>query len=264
MIQNVTIGQYFPGNSFMHRLDARLKLVLTITLIVLIFFIHSVWGYVSVTVLLMLMIISSKVSFKFVLKSIKSMWLVILIAFVLNAFFVKGETTLFQWSFIHIYTESVLRATEMAVRLILLVLISTMLTFTTSAKEITDAIESLFRPLAKIKFPVHEMALMMSIALRFIPTLVEETDRIMKAQTARGASFDSGSLISRMKDMLPVLIPLFISAFKRAEELALAMEARCYHGGENRTRLKVFKLGGIDYIAMIIIAAQIVFIALGY
>ena len=143
-------------------------------------------------------------------------------------------------------------------------LISTMLTFTTSAKEITDAIESLFRPLAKIKFPVHEMALMMSIALRFIPTLVEETDRIMKAQTARGASFDSGSLISRMKDMLPVLIPLFISAFKRAEELALAMEARCYHGGENRTRLKVFKLGGIDYIAMIIIAVQIAFIALGY
>ncbi len=264
MMQNITIGQYFPGNSFVHRLDARLKLILAIALIILIFFIKTVWGYLSIAGLLFIIIVCSRVSFKFVFKSVKSMWLVIVIAFVLNAFFVKGNTVLFEWEFIHIYTESILRATEMAVRLVLLVLISTMLTFTTSAKEITDAIESLFKPLGKIKFPVHEMALMMSIALRFIPTLIEETDRIMKAQMARGASFDSGSLIARMKDMLPVLIPLFISAFKRAEELALAMEARCYHGGENRTKLKVFKLCGIDYIAMIVIAAEILFIAFGY
>lgn len=263
MLQNVTIGQYFPGNSLIHRLDARLKLVLMLALIVVIFFVHTVWGYLSMAVLLLSMILLSRVSLKMVLKNIQSMWMVLLLAFVLNAFFVKGETMLWSWKFIHIYRESLLRATEMTVRLILLVLISTMLTFTTSAKEITDAIESLFRPLFKIGFPVHEMALMMSIALRFIPTLVEETDRIMKAQTARGASFDSGSLISRMKDMLPVLIPLFVSAFKRAEELALAMEARCYHGGDNRTRLKVFHLKGIDYFAMGIVAAEIVLIAFG-
>lgn len=263
MMQNVTIGQYFPVNSFMHRLDARLKLVLTIVLIVMIFFVRSILGYASVAVLVAAMILGSKIPFKMALKSVKSMWLVIVMAFVLNAFFVKGETVLVEWQFIRIYRESLLRAVEMAVRLVLLVMISTMLTFTTSAKEITDAIESLFRPLAKIKFPVHEMALMMSIALRFIPTLMEETDRIMKAQTARGASFDSGNLFSRIKDMLPVLIPLFISAFKRAEELALAMEARCYHGGDNRTRLKVFKLKGIDYLAMLIIAAEMAFIISG-
>lgn len=264
MIQNITLGQYFPGNSLIHRLDPRVKLLLSLGIIVLIFFVHTVWGYAAIFGLLFLTILSSKLSLRFILKGIKPMWFVIALTFVLNIFFQTGVTLLVKWSFIRIYREGIEKALELAVRLVLLITCSTLLTLTTSPKEITDALERLLNPLKKIKFPVHEMSLMMSIALRFIPTLLEETDRIMKAQTARGASFDTGGVISRAKGMVPILVPLFVSAFKRAEELALAMEARCYHGGENRTQLKVFRMHGKDYIAYAVFACLIGFIAVGY
>ena len=260
MIKNMTIGQYFPADSFVHKLDPRTKLIITFILIIFVFLIHSLPGYISIVVFLALTIAFSKISFRLVLKSIRSIWLVIFITFILNIFFLKGEEMLFEWQFIRIYKEGLIKACEMAGRLVILVIISSMLTYTTSAKEITDAIEILFGPLKKIRFPVHEMALMMSIALRFIPTLLEETDRIMKAQTARGASFDTGGLISRIKGMLPILIPLFISAFKRAEDLALAMEARCYHGGDNRTRLVEYHYKFRDLIAFALTALEIVII----
>lgn len=260
MIKNMTIGQYFPADSFVHKLDPRTKLIITFILIIFVFLIHSLPGYISMVAFLAFTIAFSKISFRLVLKSIRSIWFVIFITFILNIFFLKGEEMLFEWQFIRIYKEGLIKACEMAGRLVILVIISSMLTYTTSAKEITDAIEILFGPLKKIKFPVHEMALMMSIALRFIPTLLEETDRIMKAQTARGASFDTGGLISRIKGMLPILIPLFISAFKRAEDLALAMEARCYHGGDNRTRLVEYHYKFRDLIAFALTALEIVII----
>ena len=263
-MKNVALGQYFPGSSLMHRLDPRVKLLLTIAIIVLIFFVHTYWGYLAVLAMLMLAVACSRISVKFVLKGIKPMWFVILLTFVMNIFFLTGEKVLWQWGAVKIYQEGIEKAIELAIRLILLVMCSTILTLTTSPKEITDALESLLRPLKAVHFPVHEMALMMSIALRFIPTLMEETDRIMKAQTARGASFDSGGLMEKAKGMIPILVPLFVSAFKRADELALAMEARCYHGGDNRTRMKVFHVQLRDYLALLLFAGLCVFIGLGF
>ena len=263
-MKNVALGQYFPGSSLMHRLDPRVKLLLTIAIIVLIFFVHTYWGYLAVLAKLMLAVACSRISVKFVLKGIKPMWFVILLTFVMNIFFLTGEKVLWQWGAVKIYQEGIEKAIELAIRLILLVMCSTILTLTTSPKEITDALESLLRPLKAVHFPVHEMALMMSIALRFIPTLMEETDRIMKAQTARGASFDSGGLMEKAKGMIPILVPLFVSAFKRADELALAMEARCYHGGDNRTRMKVFHVQLRDYLALLLFAGLCVFIGFGF
>ncbi len=263
-MKNVALGQYFPGSSLMHRLDPRVKLLLTIAIIVLIFFVHTYWGYLAVLAMLMLAVACSRISVKFVLKGIKPMWFVILLTFVMNIFFLTGEKILWEWGIIKIYWEGIEKAIELAIRLILLVMCSTILTLTTSPKEITDALESLLRPLKAVHFPVHEMALMMSIALRFIPTLMEETDRIMKAQTARGASFDSGGLMEKAKGMIPILVPLFVSAFKRADELALAMEARCYHGGDNRTRMKVFHVQLRDYLALLLFAGLCVFIGFGF
>ena len=263
-MKNVALGQYFPGSSLMHRLDPRVKLLLTIAVIVLIFFVHTYWGYLAVLGTLLLAVACSRISIKFVLKGIKPMWFVILLTFVMNIFFLTGEKVLWQWGAVKIYQEGLEKAIELAIRLILLVMCSTILTLTTSPKEITDALESLLRPLKIVHFPVHEMALMMSIALRFIPTLMEETDRIMKAQTARGASFDSGGLMEKAKGMIPILVPLFVSAFKRADELALAMEARCYHGGDNRTRMKVFHVQLRDYLALLLFAGLCVFIGFGF
>lgn len=263
-MQNIALGQYFPGTSVVHRLDPRIKLSMTIALIVLIFFAHTYLGYLAILGLLLLAVFCSRISFKFVLKGIKPMWFVILLTFVMNLFFLTGENILWQWGALKIYWEGLNKAIELAIRLILLVMCSTILTLTTSPKEITDALESLLRPLKVVRFPVHEMSLMMSIALRFIPTLMEETDRIMKAQTARGASFDTGGLVEKAKGMIPILVPLFVSAFKRADELALAMEARCYHGGENRTRMKVFHVQARDYLAMALLVAVCVFIGFGY
>lgn len=264
MIKNVTLGQYFPGNSVIHRMDARIKLLLVIALIVLIFLIQTLVGNLVVFALLMLVIILSSVSVKLVLRGLKPLWFIILLTFVLNTFFYSGGTELFSWWIFRVSQEGLISAVRLAVRLIFLITTTTMLTLTTSPIELTDALERLMKPLKVVRFPVHELAMMMTIAMRFIPTLLEETDKIMKAQTARGAEFDSGNLLKRAAGMVPLLVPLFVSAFRRADELAFAMESRCYHGGEGRTRMKVMHMHARDAVAAVIVAGLIVFVAFGY
>ena len=258
MIKNITLGQYFPGESPIHRMDPRVKLLLVIALIVVVFLVQTVIGYVAVTLYLAAAILLSRIPFKFVLRGLKPL------RFLLNVFFISGETVLIDWWIFHVYLEGVITAIRLAVRLLLIITATTVMTLTTSPMEITDALERLLSPLKVIRFPASEIALMMSIALRFIPTLVEETDRIMKAQTARGASFDTGGIIARAKGMVPILVPLFVSAFKRAEELALAMEARCYNGGKGRTRYKVLRMHLRDIWASLLMAGLIALACLGY
>lgn len=259
MIKNVTLGQYFPGNSPMHRLDARIKLLMTIELIVLVFLLDN-WGLLIAAGYVVAGSLLSGISIKYVLRSIKPLRFILLLTFIINVFFMQGDTVLLEWWKITITLEGIIKAVIIAVRLVLLVSISSLLTLTTSPMEITAALESLLKPLKAIHFPVAELALMMSIALRFIPTLMEETDKIMKAQTARGASFDTGNVFARAKGMVPILIPLFVSAFKRADELALAMESRCYNGVIQRTKFRVMKVRAKDFVAfgitsLLIIAA---------
>lgn len=264
MIKNITLGQYFPGNSIIHRLDARMKLMLTIAVIVMIFLAQTVIGNAVVLAFLVTIIILSGVGFKFVLRGLKPLWFIILLTFVLNTFFYSGGTELFSWWIFRVTQEGLISAVRLAARLIFLITTTTILTLTTSPISLTDGLESLMKPLKVVRFPVHELAMMMTIAMRFIPTLIEETDKIMKAQTARGAEFDSGSVIKRATGMVPLLVPLFVSAFRRADELAFAMESRCYHGGEGRTRMKVMHLHARDWVAAGIVAALIVFMALGF
>lgn len=264
MIKNIALGQYFPGNSIIHRMDARMKLVLMIAVIVLVFIVHTVIGNLVVFAFLILTMILSQVKAIFVLKSLKPLWFIILLTFVLNTFFYSGGTTIFTWWILRITQEGLYSAVRLAVRLIFLITATTMLTLTTSPIALTDALESLMKPLKVIRFPVHELAMMMTIALRFIPTLLEETDKIMKAQTARGAEFDSGNIMKKAAGMVPLLVPLFVSAFRRADELAFAMESRCYHGGEGRTRMKVMHMHTRDFIAAAAVAGLIVFSAFGY
>ncbi len=264
MIKNVTLGQYFPGNSVIHRLDPRIKLVLVIAVIVLIFMMDTLIGNLVVFAFLVATVILSRVNVKFVLRGLKPLWFIILLTFVLNTFFYSGGTELFSWWIFRVSQEGLISAVRLAVRLIFLITATTMLTLTTSPIALTDGIESLLKPLKAFKFPVHELAMMMTIAMRFIPTLIEETDKIMKAQTARGAEFDSGSIFKRAAGMVPLLVPLFVSAFRRADELAFAMESRCYHGGEGRTRMKIMHMHLRDYIAMTVVAGLIVFSAFGY
>ena len=234
----ITIGQYFPGRSALHRMDPRAKILLTIAMIAAVFAAGTWLGYVMLFAFAFAAIRISGVGMKFVLRGLKPIFFIVVLTFLINIFFTTGGTALVHWKFINITDKGLYAATRMALRLILLVLVTQLLTLTTSSIARTDAIEALLKPLSKIGFPAHEMAMMMSIALRFIPTLVEETDKIMKAQQARGADFESGNLIGRARAMLPLLVPLFVSAFRRADELAMAMEARCYRGGQNRTRMK--------------------------
>ena len=264
MIKNITLGQYFPGESPIHRMDPRVKLLLVIALIVVVFLVQTVIGYVAVTLYLASAILLSRIPFKFVLSGLKPLRFIFIFMFLLNVFFISGETVLIDWWIFHVYLEGVITAIRLAVRLLLIITATTVMTLTTSPMEITDALERLLSPLKVIRFPASEIALMMSIALRFIPTLVEETDRIMKAQTARGASFDTGGIIARAKGMVPILVPLFVSAFKRAEELALAMEARCYNGGKGRTRYKVLRMHLRDIWASLLMAGLIALACLGY
>ncbi len=264
MIKNISLGQYFPGNSVIHRLDPRVKLVLVIAIIVLIFMMDTLIGNLVVFAFLVATVILSRVNVKFVLRGLKPLWFIILLTFVLNTFFYSGGTELFSWWIFRVSQEGLMSAVHLAVRLIFLITATTMLTLTTSPIALTDGIESLLKPLKAVRFPVHELAMMMTIAMRFIPTLIEETDKIMKAQTARGAEFDSGSIFKRAAGMVPLLVPLFVSAFRRADELAFAMESRCYHGGEGRTRMKIMHMRLRDGIAMAIVAGLIVFAAFGY
>ena len=249
MIRDITIGQYYPVDSKIHRLDPRTKILLTFAYIIALFLVDTIWGYLGVILSLALAITISKVPVKYMLKGLKSIIFILLFTVVLNIFFTPGEHIIFEWSFLKVTWEGIFFALEMGTRLILLIVGSSLLTLTTSPIQLTDGIESLLMPFTKIHVPAHEIAMMMSISLRFIPILLEETDKIMKAQTARGADFETGNIIERAKAMIPIMVPLFISAFRRAEELAMAMEARCYQGGKGRTRMNKLQYQGGDYIA---------------
>ncbi len=254
MIKDITIGQYFPGKSVIHRMDSRVKLILDIMYLVILFTARNYTGLLVGTAFMLICYFLADIKLILALKSVKPILPLMLFTAALNILFIKGETPFFSWWIIEVYPEGIRTAAFMVVRIIALIIGMSLLTYTTSPIMLTDAIESLLSPLKKIRFPVHELSMVMTIALRFIPTLVEETDKIMSAQKARGAELDSGGLIQKAKALVPVLIPLFVSAFKRANELALAMECRCYRGGEGRTRLKVLKTSHIDYIAIAVMA----------
>lgn len=257
MIRDITLGQYYPGDSVIHRLDARVKIVATLLFIVELFIVDNFIGFIIAAGALAAVILASKVPFSYIVRGLKPIFVILCFTFVLNMFMVDGRV-LVRIGFLKITEEGLRLAVFMAVRLILLLLGSSMLTLCTRPLSLTDGIERLLSPLKKIGVPAHEIAMMMTIALRFIPTLLEETDKIMKAQQARGADFESGNIIQRAKSLVPILVPLFVSAFRIAQDLAMAMEARCYRGGEHRTRLHELKLKQLDYGAMV---AMILFLA---
>lgn len=258
MLRDITIGQYFPGNSLIHRLDPRFKIVITLVYILMLFTGSSVICLAVGALYTIMAVLLSKISLKMFVKSIRPLMPFLLLTAVLNVLFISDGEVYFKWHFIKITSDGVSMSVFMIIRIVLLIMGSSLLTYTTSPITLTDAIERLLSPLKKIKLPVHELAMMMSIALRFIPTLIEETDKIMSAQKARGAEIDTGSLVVRAKNMVAILVPLFISAFRRADELATAMECRCYSGGNGRTRLRQLKSAGRDYIA---IAVTLIFYA---
>lgn len=252
MLKDITLGQYFPIDSFLHKLDPRTKILIFILDIIAIFVAKSVFSYAVLIAFTFFIMLASKVPVKMYIKGLKPILFIIIFTAVLNLFLTKGqELPVFGYS-IGITVEGVIVAAKMAVRLILLIIGSSALTYTTSPMALTDAIEKLLKPLSKIGFPTHELAMMMSIAIKFVPTLIEETDKIIKAQQARGASFDTGSIFKRAKALIPMLVPLFISAFRRADDLALAMESRCYTGGEGRTRLREIKFTKTDIFGWLI------------
>lgn len=246
MIRDITLGQYYPGDSSVHQLDPRVKIIVTIAYIVALFIADSFVGMVTAALGVLLAIAVSKVPMSFILRGLKPIFFIILFTFVLNLFMGTGEVLVTIWK-LRITDGGLRTAVFMAVRLILLLMGSSLLTLTTKPISLTDGLESLMRPLKVIGVPAHELAMMMTIALRFIPTLLEETDKIMKAQQARGADFETGNVFHRAKSLIPILVPLFISAFRIAQDLAMAMEARCYHGGENRTRMNAMKLRKKDF-----------------
>ena len=250
MLTDITLGQYFPGNSFLHHLDPRAKILATMIFIVAIFFANSVATYGIVTAFVVLNFIISRLPAKLILKSLKPLWIIIIFTMGIHVFSTPGEIW-WQYGILHITKEGVYQGSLMTARLVFLIVFSSLLTYTTSPIVLTDGIEHLLNPFKRVGVPAHELAMMMTIALRFIPTVLEETNRIMKAQTARGANFTSGSLIQRGKNMIPLLVPLFVSAFRRADDLATAMEARCYRGGEGRTRMNELSYTYRDGIAMV-------------
>ncbi len=259
MLKDITLGQYYPGDTLVHRLDPRTKLILTLIYIAALFTAIVYAGYALVVLFLAVSILISRIRLRNILSGLKPLIVIVLITGILNLFYTKGEHLLVHFWRISIYWEGVETAVFMALRIMLLIAGTLLLTYTTSPLQLTDGLESLLNPLKKIHVPVHELAMMMSIALRFIPTLIEETDKIMSAQRARGADFETGGLIAKAKAMLPLLIPLFVSAFRRADELATAMESRCYHGGEGRTRMKQLSMALRDWIAL---AAGVLLLAL--
>ncbi|MDO5707181.1 MAG: energy-coupling factor transporter transmembrane component T [Andreesenia angusta] len=261
MLKNITIGQYFPGDSSIHKLDPRIKIISVILYIAALFFMDKFIYYIPAIILLTSTILVAKLPFKYIIKGLKPIFILIIITFLINTFMTPGEIA-FEIGPITATKEGLRQASFMAIRLILLVLCTTVLTLTTSPILLTDGIEKLLNPFKRIGLPAHELAMMMTIALRFIPTLLEETDKIMKAQMARGADFESGNIIKRAKNLIPLLVPLFISAFRRADELAMAMEARCYRGGENRTRMRELELKRFDIVFLIIVLIYLILIIL--
>ena len=252
-LKDITLGQYFPGNTLLHRLDPRTKLLGTVAYIVALFLAKGIVGYAVLLAVLAALIAVSRVGLKTILRGMKPILVIIIITAVLNLFYTPGagEPLAAFWIF-KIYPEGIWAAVYMILRIAMLIACTFLLTYTTSPILLTDGLEKLLGPLKAIRVPVHELAMMMSIALRFIPTLIEETDKIMSAQKARGADFESGNIIQKAKALIPILVPLFISAFRRADELAVAMECRCYHGGEGRTKLHVLQYEGRDYLALVL------------
>ncbi|MBQ3880818.1 MAG: energy-coupling factor transporter transmembrane protein EcfT [Oscillospiraceae bacterium] len=255
MLKDITLGQYFPGESVIHRMDPRVKIIVTILFIVTLFLAEGPISYGLMVLATIAIILISRINLKVILRSMKPLLFIIIFTALLNMFYSGGEREIFHVWILRLTWEGLERAIYMVLRITILVVGTfVLLTYTTSPIRLTDGIESLLRPLQKIHLPVHELAMMMTIAMRFIPTLVEETDKIISAQKARGADFESGNLIQRAKAMIPILVPLFVSAFRRADELAVAMECRCYHGGEGRTRMKELKMGAVDYGSLIVFA----------
>ena len=257
MIKDITIGQYYPAKSILHRLDPRVKFVGTIAFLISLFVANSLWGYLLATAFLAVVIVLSKVPVKFMLKGLKPLFFIFILTVAFNLFLVPGKVVVQIW-ILKITEEGIRQAIKIGIRLIYLVMGSSVMTLTTTPNQLTDGLEKLMRPLNKVKVPVHEIAMMMSIALRFIPILMEETDKIMKAQIARGADFESGNLIKKAKNLIPLLVPLFISAFRRADDLAMAMEARCYHGGDHRTSMKPLKYQNRDIMAYLILLVYLI------
>lgn len=258
MIRDITIGQYYPSKSKLHRLDPRVKIMCTLIYLISLFLFRSVVGYLVATVFLAVVITLSKVPFRFIVKGLKPVIMLLMITVVFNLFLTKTGTVIFTFWILQITDEGLRIAALMSIRLIYLILGSSLMTFTTTPNALTDGIEKLLWPFQRIKLPVHEIAMMMSIALRFIPILLEETDKIMKAQLARGADLESGNIIQKAKAMIPILVPLFVSAFRRANDLAMAMEARCYRGGEGRTKMKPLVYENRDYVAYAITISYVV------
>ena len=252
MIKDITIGQYIPGESFIHKLDPRTKILITFLFIISLFIVDKFVGYIFVVAFLALVVYVAKISPRYLYKGLKPVFLLIALTAILNIFMLREGRLLFQLGFIKIYESGIKTALFMAIRLILLIMGTSVLTLTTSPIELTDGIERLLSPFNKVGLPVHELAMMMTIALRFIPTLLDETDKIMKAQMSRGADFESSNLINRAKNLVPLLVPLFVSAFRRADELAMAMEARCYRGGYNRTKMREAVITTADKVAYLL------------
>ncbi len=261
MIRDITLGQYYQTDSPAHRLDSRVKILMTIAYIVMLFIAQNLMGLLISAVAVLLAVAVAKVPLRFILRGVKPILFIILLTFMLNIFMTPGET-LVKWWIFRITWEGLNTATFMAGRLILLIFGTSLLTLTTKPISLTDGIERLLSPFRRVGVPAHEIAMMMTIALRFIPTLLEETDKIMKAQQARGADFESGSLINRAKNLIPILVPLFISSFRIAQDLAMAMEARCYRGGKGRTRMHEMKLHARDFVAVLLQAAVITIIVI--
>lgn len=261
MMRNITIGQYIPGESLIHRLDPRTKIIATFLFIALLFLVDTFIGYACGAVLILLSVILSRIPIKFILRGIKPLAVIIVLTLSLHFFMTDGRV-IFQLGFIKVTEEGVVRGLMMGSRLVLLVIGTSILTLTTSPILLTDGIESLLKPFKVIGVPAHELAMMMTIALRFIPTLVEETEKIMKAQMARGADFESGNVFQRAKSLIPILIPLFINAFRRADDLATAMEARGYRGGEGRTKFRVLKFTHQDGFTLLFVTAFVVLVSI--
>ena len=258
-LKDITLGQYFPGNTVLHRMDPRTKILLTVFYIAALFLCKHLPSYLVLMAVLAAAVAVSKVGIKAVIRGMKPIVVIIVITGVLNLFYTPGRE-IWRWGFLKITVEGIWTAIYMILRIAMLITCTFLLTYTTAPILLTDGLEKLMAPLKKLKVPVHELAMMMSIALRFIPTLIEETDKIMSAQKARGADFDSGNLIQKAQALIPLLVPLFISAFRRADELAVAMECRCYHGGEGRTRMRVLRFRSFDFIGLAIGAALVVLV----
>lgn len=256
MFKDITIGQYIDTGSFLHKMDSRIKLILTICYVVVLFLINGVIPYLVFAGFTLFLILLSRIPVKVILKGLKPMLFILVFTVILNIFMTPGRAlvsvNVFNWFTLNISYEGVISAVFMSVRILFLVVGTSLLTLTTTPLMLTDGIEMLLKPFEKIKVPAHEIAMMMTIAIRFIPTLAEETEKIIKAQTARGADFESGNLIRRAKAMIPILVPLFVSAFRRADDLATAMDSRCYHGGKNRTRMKELRITSGDIFAFIV------------